>query len=112
MPGDRGPVLLAPGGPTLIPVSPPPTVVHAGGRKLAEFEQGRMVLAQSGCLACHRIGQNGNHGPGPGLTHIGSKLSPQRIEHALIDPSAPMPSFKHLPAAKLKAVVEFLSELR
>jgi hypothetical protein len=107
-----GSALLAPGGPTLITVPPPPTVVHAGGRKLAEFEQGRMVVAQSGCLACHRLGQNGNHGPGPGLTHIGSMLSKRSIEHALIDPSAPMPSFKHLPAAKFKAVVEFLSELR
>jgi hypothetical protein len=107
-----GSALLAPGGPTLIKVSPPPTVVHAGGRKLAEFEQGRMVVAQSGCLACHRIGQAGNHGPGPDLTHVGSMLSKRGIEHALIDPSAPMPSFKHLPAAKFKAVVQFLSELR
>lgn len=100
------------GSPTLITVSPPPAVVHAGGRQLAEFEQGRTVVAQSGCLACHRIGQNGNHGPGPALTHIGAKLSRHGIEHALIDPTAPMPSFKHLPAAKFKAVVEFLSELR
>jgi hypothetical protein len=107
-----GSALLEPGGPTQIAVSPPPAVVHAGGRKLAEFEQGRMVVAESGCLACHRLGQDGNHGPGPNLTHIGSMLSKRGIEHALIDPSAPMPSFKHLPAAKLKAVVEFLSELR
>jgi hypothetical protein len=107
-----GRALLAPGGPTLITVSPPPTVVHAGGRKLAEFEQGRMVVAQSGCLACHRLGQAGNHGPGPNLSHIGSMLSRHGIEHTLIDPSAPMPSFKHLSAAKFKAVVEFLGELR
>ncbi len=107
-----GSTLLEPGGPTLITVPPPPAVVHAGGRKLAEFEQGRMVVAQSGCLACHRLGQDGNHGPGPNLTHIGSMHSKRSIEHALIDPSAPMPSFKHLPAAKFKAVVEFLSELR
>jgi hypothetical protein len=107
-----GSALLEPGGPTLITASPPPTVVHAGGHKLAEFEQGRMVVAQSGCLACHRIGQNGNHGPGPALTHIGSMLSRHGIEHSLVDPSAPMPSFKNLPAAKFKAVVQFLSELR
>ncbi|MFI4992086.1 MAG: c-type cytochrome [Solirubrobacterales bacterium] len=107
-----GSALPAIGSPTLITVSPPPAVVHAGGRQLAEFEQGRMVTAQSGCLACHRIGQTGNHGPGPNLTHIGSKLSGHSIEHALIDPTAPMPSFKNLPPAKFKAVVEFLSELR
>ena len=34
--------------------------------------------AQSGCLACHVIGDNGNNGPGPPLTHIGSKLPPRR----------------------------------
>ncbi len=100
------------GGPTQFTVPPPPALVRSGKRQLAEFEQGRMVVAQSGCLACHRIGQSGNHGPGPGLTHIGSKVSRHGIEHALIDPTAPMPSFKNLPAAKFKAVVEFLSELR
>ena len=30
--------------------------------------------AQSGCLACHKIGENGNDGPGPHLTDIGDKL--------------------------------------
>ena len=105
-------ILPVTGGPTLIAVSPPPAVVHAGGRQLAEFEQGRMVTAQSGCLACHRIGQNGNYGPGPDLTHIGSKLSVRGIEHAIIDPTAPMPSFKNLPAAKFKAAVTFLHDLR
>jgi len=105
-------VLPTTSGPTLVTVSPPPAVLHAGGRQLAEFEQGRLVVAQSGCLACHRLGQSGNHGPGPNLTHIGSKLSRRGIEHAIIDPTAPMPSFKNLPAAKFKAVVTFLHELR
>ena len=100
------------GGPTQFTVAPPPAVVKSGKRQLAEFEQGRMVVAQSGCLACHRIGQSGNHGPGPGLTQIGAKLSRRSIEHAVIDPTAPMPSFKDLPAAKFHAVVMFLSELR
>jgi mono/diheme cytochrome c family protein len=106
-----GSALLETGGPTAIAISPPPAVVKAGGQQLAEFEQGRMVTAQSGCLACHRIGQAGNNGPGPDLTHIGSVLSPHRIERALIDPTAPMPSFKNLPAARFKAVVTFLSDL-
>ncbi len=103
---------LATGGPVQFTVTPPPAVVRAGKRQLAQFEQGRTVVAQSGCLACHRIGQTGNRGPGPNLTHIGSGLSRRGIEHAIIDPTAPMPSFKHLPAAKFKAVVTFLHELR
>lgn len=103
---------LATGGPVQFTITPPPAVVRAGKQQLAQFEQGRTVVAQSGCLACHRIGQNGNPGPGPNLTHIGSKLSRRGIEHAIVDPTAPMPSFKHLPPAKFRAVVTFLHDLR
>src|ERR671934_1340864 len=44
-----------------------------------QFEKGKLVAAQSGCLACHKIGDNGNDGPGPHLTTIGSKLEPGAI---------------------------------
>ena len=33
-----------------------------------QYEPGKLVVAQSGCLACHKIGHNGNDGPGPDLT--------------------------------------------
>src|SRR3954453_17558586 len=36
-----------------------------------QFEKGKDAVASSGCLACHKIGENGNGGPGPPLTHIG-----------------------------------------
>ena len=94
------------------PIPPPATVKRAGGKELSEFEQGSRVFAQAGCEACHRIGNQGNPGPGPALTHIGSTLTARQIEHALVDPRAPMPSFSHLPAAKFKWLVEFLSLLR
>ena len=29
-----------------------------------QFEQGKEVAASSGCLACHKFGENGNTGPG------------------------------------------------
>jgi mono/diheme cytochrome c family protein len=90
---------------------PPPTVAHGGSAKLSQFQFGRSVAAQSGCLACHRIGEAGNAGPGPDLTHVGSRLSPTGIERAIINPTAPMPSFRNLPKAKLKALVTFLSLL-
>jgi hypothetical protein len=90
----------------------PPAVKRAGGREQREFEAGKLVVAQSGCLACHRIGEDGNTGPGPNLTHIGSKLSEPKITHALVDPRAPMPSFRRLPAQKFHDVVRFLSLLR
>jgi len=114
IPSGHAHVLLLMGRSTesIIGIPPPPAVVRSGGRQVAEFEQGQLVVAQSGCLACHRIGQVGNRGPGPNLTHIGDKLSRRGIEHAIIDPTAPMPSFKNLPPTKFKAVVGFLSELR
>src|SRR3954465_7212444 len=36
----------------------------------AQYESGKNVRASSGCLGCHRVGENGNCGPGPILTHI------------------------------------------
>src|SRR5207245_8159458 len=96
----------------LITPEPPQAVVQPGGEAPAQFVLGRTVVAQSGCLACHRIGEAGNAGPGPDLTHIGSMRSAVALESAIINPTAPMPSFRHLPKAKLKALVTFLSLLR
>ncbi|HEY2632545.1 MAG TPA: c-type cytochrome [Solirubrobacteraceae bacterium] len=100
------------GSPTVIEMATPAAVVQAGGKSLAEFEAGRLVVAQSGCLACHKIGENGNDGPGPNLTHIGSRLPRQGIARTLVNPTAPMPSFKNLPPQKFNAVVAFLSQLK
>jgi hypothetical protein len=91
---------------------PRPVVPESEGRRKREVEAGRLDVAQSGCLACHRIGDSGNRGPGENLTHIGSRLSEREIAHAIVDPRAPMPSFRHLPAQKLRDVVRFLAALR
>ena len=100
------------GSPTAIELPTPPAVVVAGGQVLAEYNAGKQVVAQSGCLACHKIGDNGNAGPGPDLTHIGSRLFRQGIARTLVNPTAPMPSFRNLPPQKFKAVVNFLSQLK
>ncbi len=100
------------GSPTAIELATPKAVKEAGGQTLAEFEAGKQVVAQTGCLGCHKLGDNGNDGPGPQLTHIGSKLYGQGIARTLVNPTAPMPSFKNLPPAKFKAVVTFLSQLK
>jgi ubiquinol-cytochrome c reductase cytochrome b subunit/menaquinol-cytochrome c reductase cytochrome b/c subunit len=81
-------------------------------QQLAVFNAGKLVVGQSGCLACHVIGDNGNNGPGPPLTHIGSKLRPQAIASTLRNPTAPMPSFKDLPQQKFNNLVNFLGELQ
>jgi menaquinol-cytochrome c reductase cytochrome b/c subunit len=100
------------GSPTVIEMPTPSWVKQSGGKTLSEFEAGRLVVAQSGCLACHQIGDNGNNGPGPQLTHIASRLPRQGIARTLVNPTAPMPSFKNLPPQKFKAAVEFLSQLK
>ncbi len=51
-----------------------------------------MCCVQSGCLACQRIGEDGNPGPGPDLTHVGSTLTrhPDRSARS-VHAKAPMP---------------------
>jgi quinol-cytochrome oxidoreductase complex cytochrome b subunit len=77
-----------------------------------QYEAGKLVAAQSGCLACHKIGENGNDGPGPELTDVGNELLPGAIRRTLENPTAPMPSFRNLPPDKKEALVQFLAQLK
>src|SRR5881392_2095303 len=77
-----------------------------------QYEAGKLVAAQSGCLACHKIGENGNDGPGPPLTSVGNRVPEAAIARTLINPTAPMPSFKDLPPDKFNALVSFLGQLK
>jgi ubiquinol-cytochrome c reductase cytochrome b subunit/menaquinol-cytochrome c reductase cytochrome b/c subunit len=100
------------GSPNTVDMKPPSTLT---GNQIQAFNSGKLVVGQSGCLACHVIGDNGNNGPGPPLTHIGSKLKRGAIASTLRNPTAPMPSFKGLAQAspeKFKNLVSFLSELQ
>jgi mono/diheme cytochrome c family protein len=101
----------AAGPPTQIDEPTPARIKAMGPEMLAKYEKGKQVVAQSGCLACHKIGENGNDGPGPELTDIGSKLLPGAIQRTLENPTAPMPSFAGLPEEKKTAMVDFLSQL-
>jgi ubiquinol-cytochrome c reductase cytochrome b subunit/menaquinol-cytochrome c reductase cytochrome b/c subunit len=100
------------GTPDAVEIATPTAVVKNGTAAVARFNEGRLVVAQSGCEACHVIGENGNAGPGPVLTHIGARLPSGAIARTLVNPTAPMPSFKNLPPKKFKAVVNFLTELK
>lgn len=73
---------------------------------------GARLVASSGCLACHRVGQNGNDGPGPDLTHIGSRIPRAAIARSLVSPAAPMPSYTGMPASDRAALVDYLTRLR
>ncbi len=77
-----------------------------------QFEAGKLVAAQSGCLACHKIGHNGNDGPGPELTDIANKLPKAALLRTLDNPTAPMPSYSGMPTEKKQQLVDFLAQLR
>lgn len=79
------------------------------------LERGRSVAASSGCLACHKIGENGNAGPGPALTHVGERLPAPAIARTLQNPTAPMPSYATLQQRepeKFNQLVDFLASLK
>ena len=76
-----------------------------------QYEAGKEVAAQSGCLACHKFGENGNS-LAPDLTEIGAKLPPPAIERTVrVGPSF-MPAYADLPPDKFKDLIDFLSSLK
>jgi menaquinol-cytochrome c reductase cytochrome b/c subunit len=77
----------------------------------ADVEPGKQVAAQSGCLACHKIGENGNDGPGPELTEIGDKLPREAIARSLEVGPGVMPSYQNLPPKKFEELTAFLASL-
>jgi len=77
-----------------------------------QYEAGKLVAAQSGCLACHKIGENGNEGPGPHLTDVGNVLPKAAILRTLENPTAPMPSYSAMSEEKKTALVDFLAQLK
>jgi hypothetical protein len=99
---------------TVTPRTPVLIGAPAGVRR-GEFNEGQAVVSQTGCLACHQIGSDGNNGPGPKLTRIGARLGAAQLQRALIDPRAPMPSFRELKRQHPKqfaALLYFLRELK
>ncbi len=76
-----------------------------------QYEAGKEVVAGSGCLACHKIGDNGNNGPGPELTHIASRIPRAAILRSVEIGPGIMPSFRDLPQKKKEELADFLSSL-
>ena len=98
--------------PNSVDLAPPSSLTAS---EAATFRAGELVVGQSGCLACHVIGSNGNNGPGPPLTHIGAILRPAAIAQTLRDPTQPMPSFEAMAQQypkKFSNLVNFLAELQ
>lgn len=79
-----------------------------------EYEAGKLVASQSGCLACHIFEHNGNNGPGPELTAIGERLNPAAISRSLEVGPGIMPSYSGLKESdpeKFRDLVLFLGSL-
>ena len=100
------------GSPNQVDIEAPASVMAGGADSIRTFEAGKQVVAQSGCLACHKIGENGNTGPGPDLSEIGARLPRQAIARTLVNPTAPMPPYVDLPTEKRDNLVEFLAQLK
>ena len=75
------------------------------------YEKGKEVVAGSGCLACHKLGENGNNGPGPELTHIGARIPRAAIIRSVEIGPGIMPSFRELPPKQLNELADFLASL-
>ncbi|MGH2925187.1 MAG: c-type cytochrome [Solirubrobacterales bacterium] len=88
------------GPPTQIDLKAPP-----------QYEAGKLVVAQSGCLACHKIGDNGGT-LGPNLTQIGARIPRNAILRSLKAGPGIMPSFQSLGQKKLNAVADYLAYLK
>jgi menaquinol-cytochrome c reductase cytochrome b/c subunit len=100
------------GSPNSVDLKPP---ANYTAQQKSIFAQGELIVGQSGCLACHVIGSNGNDGPGPNLTHISKTVPEGQIYSTLINPTPPMPSFQSLEKQspqKFNTLVAFLSELQ
>src|SRR4051795_4880 len=76
-----------------------------------QYEAGKEVVAGAGCLACHKIGENGNNGPGPELTHIGARIPRAAIVRSVEIGPGIMPSFRELPQKKIDEMADFLASL-
>lgn len=75
------------------------------------YEAGKEVVASAGCLACHKIGENGNEGPGPELTHIGADIPRAAILRSVEIGPGIMPSYRDLSPKKREELADFLASL-
>jgi hypothetical protein len=88
----------------------PPTEVHTQVPAPGAF--GRQLIAQTGCLACHRLGSSGNRTLATDLTHIGGRLSRRAIMRALRGGPNIMPSYASLGEKRLNEAADYLSGLK
>src|ERR671918_3170671 len=78
------------------------------------LKRGQEVMASSGCLGCHKVGENGNT-LGPSLTHVGDRLGMAAIARTLVNPTPPMPPYTQLQQdnpEQFDKLVEYVASLK
>jgi menaquinol-cytochrome c reductase cytochrome b/c subunit len=78
------------------------------------LERGQEVMASSGCLGCHKVGENGNT-LGPNLTNVGDRLGMAAIARTLVNPTPPMPPYRTLQQdnpEQFQQLVQYVASLR
>jgi menaquinol-cytochrome c reductase cytochrome b/c subunit len=79
-----------------------------------QYEEGKEITASSGCLGCHKIGENGNT-LGPNLTDVGDRLGKDAIARTLVNPTPPMPSYASMreeTPEQFDKLVEYVASLK
>jgi menaquinol-cytochrome c reductase cytochrome b/c subunit len=79
-----------------------------------QLEEGKEITASAGCLACHKIGENGNT-LGPNLTDIGDVLGRDAIARTLVNPTSPMPSYREFQREnpeQFEKLVQYVASLK
>jgi cytochrome c551/c552 len=78
------------------------------------LEKGQEVMASSGCLGCHKVGENGNT-LGPNLSTIGDRLGKDAIARTLVNPTPPMPPYTQMQQdnpEQFNQLVEYVASLK
>ena len=91
-------------------IAGPPTKIDMEVKP--EYEPGKELVAQTGCLACHKIGDNGNGTLGPDLTEIGARIPRNAILRSLEAGPGLMPSFRDFSQKQLNQIADFLASLK
>ncbi len=78
------------------------------------LKRGQEVMASSGCLGCHKVGENGNT-LGPNLSEVGDRLGKDAIARTLVNPTPPMPPYTQMQKDNPKQfnqLVEYVASLK
>jgi menaquinol-cytochrome c reductase cytochrome b/c subunit len=91
-------------------IAGPPTEIDM--KVAPQYEPGKELVAQTGCLACHTIGDNGNGTLGPELTEIGARIPRSAILRSLEAGPGIMPAFDDFSQKQLNQIADFLASLK